>query len=279
MAIFAAMSILAHVAEDPAARSFYGREKMMKLYKEINKKLHYWQTWQDNSQLAVHYGIVGKRGKVEYYTDSQIVDSKIKQIIQDGYYEIKPEDHHPIIIEYKIANSWGTLEDLGKRFRLTEQMNELLAWVGLGDCDDSSTGMGVMEVACNVVNFHMAKKVIKQDLKNTEFGDYSRIHDDYEGLSKSEEYENMLKTLEENPSEKAKKIIKEEINRRDKAADDELTRATVVMWELGHSYKIEEIAKEHNLSTDYIEKVQSAYLDPHFKSANPFLSLENLNLN
>jgi len=39
-----------------------------------------------------------------------------------------------------------------------------------------SIGSGTMEVGCRVVDFEIAKKVIQDNLKGTEFGDYSRIH-------------------------------------------------------------------------------------------------------
>ena len=38
-----------------------------------------------------------------------------------------------------------------------------------------SIGSGTMEVGCIVVDFDIAKKVIEEKLKDTEFADYSRI--------------------------------------------------------------------------------------------------------
>ncbi|OIQ72763.1 hypothetical protein GALL_456080 [mine drainage metagenome] len=37
-----------------------------------------------------------------------------------------------------------------------------------------------MEVCCYVVDFEIAKKVIEQDLKDTEFANYTRIYDENE---------------------------------------------------------------------------------------------------
>ena len=48
-------------------------------------------------------------------------------------------------------------------------MNETLGWTGLGHTDGGSIGSGSMEVGCIVVDFDVAKKVIIEDLKNTEF--------------------------------------------------------------------------------------------------------------
>lgn len=55
-------------------------------------------------------------------------------------------------------------------------MNEILGWTGLGDVDGGSIGNGTMEIACRVVDFGIAKKVIEENLKNTEFSDYLKIN-------------------------------------------------------------------------------------------------------
>ena len=72
----------------------------------------------------------------------------------------------------------GDVEDLEKRHRLEDRMNETLGWTGLRMCDGGSIGSGTMEVCCYVVDFDMAKKVIEEDLKGTEFSDYIRIYDE-----------------------------------------------------------------------------------------------------
>ena len=70
----------------------------------------------------------------------------------------------------------GSMTDLDKRHRLEERMDQTLGWTGLGHCDGGSIGTGTMEVCCLVVDFDIAKRVIEADLKNTEFGDYTRIY-------------------------------------------------------------------------------------------------------
>jgi hypothetical protein len=75
----------------------------------------------------------------------------------------------------------GCGEDVEKRHRLQERMDETLGWTGLGHCDGGSIGSGTMEVCCYVVDFEIAKKVIENDLKGTEFEDYTRIYDENNG--------------------------------------------------------------------------------------------------
>ncbi|WP_244951636.1 hypothetical protein [Pseudoalteromonas luteoviolacea] len=57
-------------------------------------------------------------------------------------------------------------------------MNETLGWTGLGHCDGGSIGSGTMEVCNYVVDFKVAKTVIENDLKGTEFENYTRIYDE-----------------------------------------------------------------------------------------------------
>lgn len=54
-------------------------------------------------------------------------------------------------------------------------MDEVLGWTGLGHTDGGSIGSGTMEVGSMVVDFDIARKVIEESLKGTEFENYSRI--------------------------------------------------------------------------------------------------------
>ncbi len=84
----------------------------------------------------------------------------------------------PLIIEYKTDNLKNIEEDISKRYSLEDRMQETLGWTGLGHCDGGSIGSGTMEVCCYVVDFNIAKKVIKKDLKETPFHDYTRIYNE-----------------------------------------------------------------------------------------------------
>ena len=79
------------------------------------------------------------------------------------------------MIEYPV-DGMGTSADLEKRHRLEDRMNETLGWTGLGMCDGGSIGGGTMEVCCVVVDFDVAKRVIEDDLSNSEFRDYGNIY-------------------------------------------------------------------------------------------------------
>lgn len=154
---------------------------MLKLYKLIDNQLHYWETWdKDEKSAIVHWGIVGETGQDKevkgglFSNFRKTVQKEIDEKLKEGYAEFNEDNYAFIEIEYKI-DGFGTDNDLNKRHRLEEKMDEVLGWTGLGHTDGGSIGSGTMEVGCVVVDFVTAKKVIEEQLKDTEFGDFSRI--------------------------------------------------------------------------------------------------------
>ena len=154
---------------------------MVKLYKLIDNKLHYWETWDKDDKTAfIHWGIVGQRGQNKevksglFSNFRKSVQKEIDEKIKEGYKKRDDNEVSFLEIEY-IIDGFGTEQDLDKRHRLEEKMDEVLGWTGLGNCDGGSIGSGTMEVGCVVVDFEIAKKVIADNLKDTEFANYSRI--------------------------------------------------------------------------------------------------------
>ena len=158
---------------------------MLKLYKNIDGILHYWETWdkKDKKSGIVHWGIVGQTGEnIEvkstlFENFKKRIQKEVTKRVKEGYEEIDIDDHFTLIIEFEVEGM-GTTVDLDKRTRLQDNMDELLGWTGLGHCDGGSIGSGTMEVCCFVVDFSTAEKIITDSLKSTEFADYTRIYDE-----------------------------------------------------------------------------------------------------
>ena len=155
---------------------------MLKLYKLIDNQLNYWETWDKDEKTAIiHWGIVGQRGQDKevrsgfFSNFRKTVQKEIEEKLNEGYYEIDEDKVSFLEIEYKIEG-FGNENDLDKRHRLEEEIDEVLGWTGLGHTDGGSIGSGTMEVGCVVVDFEIAKKVIEQKLQNTEFCNYTRIY-------------------------------------------------------------------------------------------------------
>lgn len=154
---------------------------MLKLYKQKDNQLWYWETWDKDEKTAiVHWGIVGEQGENKevkgglFSSFRKNVQKEIDQKLKEGYAEFDHDKVSFLEIEYSIEG-FGTEQDLTKRHRLEQKMDEILGWTGLGHSDGGSIGSGTMEVGCMVVDFDIAKKVIEKSLKGTEFENYSRI--------------------------------------------------------------------------------------------------------
>nr|WP_299384454.1 hypothetical protein [Allomuricauda sp.] len=147
----------------------------------MNGKLHYWEVWEENDQTGViHWGEVGTKGSVErvksglFSSFRRKLQLEAQEQLDDGYAEFDSEEMYFLEIEYAI-DGFGTDQDLAKRHRLEERMQQTLGWTGLGDCHGGSIGNGSMEVGCTVVDYELAKTVIAKDVQGTEFENYSRI--------------------------------------------------------------------------------------------------------
>lgn len=155
---------------------------MNTLYKKENNNLKFIQFWDDsNGSTVLNYGDVGIEGEYKEFKNNKDglmslkVENIIEQKISEGYSVFDEENFPRLIVEHKVEGM-GNTNDLDKRYRLESLLKELLGWTGLGDCDGGSMGSGSMEVCCFVVDYEIAKKVVEEKLKDTEFADYSRIY-------------------------------------------------------------------------------------------------------
>ncbi len=154
---------------------------MIKLYKTIDNELHYWETWDnENNSATVHWGKVGLKGESKtvksglFSNYRKVVQKEIEKKENEDYIQFDDMNLTFVEIIYPIEGM-GTEEDLNKRHDLEGRLNELLGWTGLGHVDGGSIGSGTMEVGCEVVDFEIAQRVIQEDLKNTDFKDYTEI--------------------------------------------------------------------------------------------------------
>jgi len=154
---------------------------MLKLYKFTDGAKSYWETWDHNGVHTVHWGTLGTRGSSRevrslfFKKAADTIQKEIDQRTTEGFQPIESDEHATLLGEFAV-DGMATSNDLDKRHRLQERMDETLGWTGLGHCDGGSIGSGTMEVCCIVVDFDIAKRVIEDDLKGTEFGDYTRIY-------------------------------------------------------------------------------------------------------
>lgn len=156
---------------------------MIKLYKTVNNQWHYHEAWIGDGEITEHWGVVGDRGSTREHpipsghAESTALRALLKDAYSKGFEEVDLDDHAILLVEYAV-DGFGTPEDLDKRHRLQDRLNETLGWTGLGYCDGGSIGSDTMEAACYVVDFAVAKAVVEKDLRGTEFEDFTRIYDE-----------------------------------------------------------------------------------------------------
>ena len=142
---------------------------VLKLYKTTDNSKSYWETLEDEGVHTIHWGTLGTRGESREVKSTflkkatSVIQKEIDQMTADGFEPIDVEDHVILLIEYEV-DGMGCGEDVEKRGRLQDRMDETLGWTGLGHCDGGSIGSGSMEVCCFVVDFEIAKKLIEDDL-------------------------------------------------------------------------------------------------------------------
>ena len=151
-----------------------------KLYKFDGPSKKYWETWDNGDGThTVHWGNLGEKGQSKNVRNSLLkkatksIQAEVHKQIADGFHPC--DELHTLLVEYEVEG-FGTPDDLDKRHRLEDRMNETLGWTGLGHCDGGSIGSGTMEVCTFVVDANIAKTVISGDLKGTEFENFSRIY-------------------------------------------------------------------------------------------------------
>jgi hypothetical protein len=144
---------------------------------------YYHEAWLDgaSNKIIEHFGRIGTRGRTRRRLPDRSLGARenveriLAKAVADGFRPIDEEDRAWLIVEYEV-DGWGSRADLEKRHRLEDALDEILGWTGLGCCDGGSIGSGTMEVACPVVRYDLAEKVVGDALAGSEFAGFKRIY-------------------------------------------------------------------------------------------------------
>ena len=155
---------------------------MIKLYKGTNGGgLQYHEAWSADVTITEHWGKLGELGSTrdhalsdEAEDPTDALEAVLAPARATGFAELDDRELPLLLIEYRIRGM-GSAADLDKRHALEDRLNEVLGWVGLGQCEGGATVYGTMEVCCRVVDFELARRMIEADLADSVFGDYHRI--------------------------------------------------------------------------------------------------------
>ncbi len=108
---------------------------MLKLYKIINDSKSYWETWEHEGVHTVHWGTLGTQGESKeikstiFKKATTKIQKEIDQMVANGFRAIELEDHFTLLVEFEV-DGMGCGEDVEKRYRLQDRMDETLGWTG-----------------------------------------------------------------------------------------------------------------------------------------------------
>jgi len=142
---------------------------MIKLY-ESGDDIRYWEAWSTDTEVTIHWGVVGENGEFREFplkpgeNPNVIMEREAKHPKKEGYRTIPVSKLQRLVIQYPV-DEMGAVEDLDKRTKVEELMNDCLSWKGLGHCDGGDRGSGTMNVFCFVVDAEKAVPHVVEELK------------------------------------------------------------------------------------------------------------------
>lgn len=153
---------------------------MIKLTKKVKDGILYWEVWEDDKTLLIHYGNIGSTGETQeiklslFQKAERIMQKLAEEKINEGYEYIDEEQLIELVIQYSYAD--GEIEvALEKRDSVEELMNECLGWTGNGHCDGGDIGSGTANIFNYVIDVSKALKTIKEELSDHNLLDGAKI--------------------------------------------------------------------------------------------------------
>jgi len=144
---------------------------MLKLYNFSEDTTRYWEAWENEGVLTVHWGDLGDHGTTKTITletnqsISDAISTLAEKAMSEGFRELNDDELVTFVIQYRL-DTWGSTDDLNKRYQIEDLMNECLGWTGNGHCDGGDIGSGSMNIWCYVVNPHLAARSVINDLRD-----------------------------------------------------------------------------------------------------------------
>ncbi|MED1303708.1 hypothetical protein BK704_22120 [[Bacillus thuringiensis] serovar konkukian] len=153
---------------------------MIKLIKQEKDKILYWEVWEDEKNLIVHFGCVGDTGEmyeIELFL-FQCAEKEMKNLadeqLANGYKELDEEELIEFVLQYDYKED-QLEEALEKRNQVQEIMDEALGWSGNGHCDGGDIGSGTINIFTFVIDVDKALQTILDELENQQLLDAVRI--------------------------------------------------------------------------------------------------------
>lgn len=136
----------------------------------MDNQIRYWEIWMTDDAVTIHEGDLGSIGDTtEIRTSSKveprrIIEREVQQAKSRGFSEVPDEQTFSLIVQYRI-NGHGSPDDLDKRHRVENLLDECLGWTGNGHCDGGDIGSGTMNIFAYVVDPDVAAQTVLQTLE------------------------------------------------------------------------------------------------------------------
>lgn len=146
---------------------------LLKLYKREADTMLYWEAWEENDEIVVHFGQVGDMGETttlplaEFEPPETAINKQAEEARAAGFEEIDHEELFEVIVQYPI-DGMGTPEDVDRAAQVEDLLNDSLGWRGLGHCDGNDIGGDTLNVYCYVVDPQIALGAIVAELKEND---------------------------------------------------------------------------------------------------------------
>lgn len=153
---------------------------MIKLVKEVDNELVYWEDWKDDKTLTVHYGVVGDTGETEevklklFEKAEKVMGRLAEEKLNDGYETVDEEELIELVVQYSYEEN-HMVEALEKRHMVEDLMNECLGWTGNGSCDGGDIGSGSANVFNYVIDVEKALNTTIEELSNKNLLDNVKV--------------------------------------------------------------------------------------------------------
>lgn len=153
---------------------------MIKLVKEVDNELMYWEAWKDGKTLTVHYGVVGDTGETEevklklFEKAEKVMEKLAEEKLNEGYEVLDEEELIEFVVQYPYEEN-EMEEALDKRQIVEDLMNECLGWTGNGSSDGGDIGSGSTNVFNYVIDVEKALKTTIDELSNKKLLDNVKI--------------------------------------------------------------------------------------------------------
>lgn len=140
---------------------------LLKLYKREGETMLYWEAWEENDDILVHFGVLGEIGETttiplaEFEPPESGIQRQANEAREAGFSEIEIEDMVEVIVQYTSDHT----RDADFVEKVENALNDSLGWTGLGHCDGADEADGALNFFCFVVDPKLSVEPMVNELR------------------------------------------------------------------------------------------------------------------